>query len=31
MALLLLAGALATFFMGRRTGRMKPVDILRRP
>jgi putative ABC transport system permease protein len=30
MALSLLAGALASYFMGRRTARMKPVDILRR-
>jgi ABC-type antimicrobial peptide transport system permease subunit len=30
LALSLLAGALATYFMGRRTARMKPVDILRR-
>jgi putative ABC transport system permease protein len=30
LALSLLAGALASFFMGRRTARMKPVDILRR-
>jgi putative ABC transport system permease protein len=30
LALSLAAGALASFFMGRRTSRMKPVDILRR-
>jgi ABC-type antimicrobial peptide transport system permease subunit len=30
IALSLLAGALASYFMGRRTARMKPVDILRR-
>jgi ABC-type antimicrobial peptide transport system permease subunit len=30
LALSLLAGALASYFMGRRTARMKPVDILRR-
>jgi putative ABC transport system permease protein len=30
VALSLLAGVLASFFMGRRTSRMKPVDILRR-
>jgi putative ABC transport system permease protein len=30
LALSLLAGALASFFMGRRTSRMKPADILRR-
>jgi ABC-type antimicrobial peptide transport system permease subunit len=30
LALSLLAGAIATYFMGRRTARMKPVDILRR-
>jgi putative ABC transport system permease protein len=30
LALSLLAGALASFFMGRRTARMKPIDILRR-
>jgi ABC-type antimicrobial peptide transport system permease subunit len=30
IALSLMAGALASFFMGRRTSRMKPVDILRR-
>jgi len=30
LALSLLAGALASYFMGRRTSRMKPVDILRR-
>lgn len=30
LALSLMAGALASFFMGRRTSRMKPVDILRR-
>jgi putative ABC transport system permease protein len=30
LALALLAGALASYFMGRRTARMKPVDILRR-
>jgi putative ABC transport system permease protein len=29
-ALSLLAGTLASYFMGRRTSRMKPVDILRR-
>jgi ABC-type antimicrobial peptide transport system permease subunit len=30
LALSLAAGALASFFMGRRTSRMKPVDILRK-
>jgi ABC-type antimicrobial peptide transport system permease subunit len=30
LALSLLAGALASYFMGRRTARMKPADILRR-
>jgi putative ABC transport system permease protein len=30
LALSLLAGALASYFMGRRTARMKPVDILRK-
>jgi putative ABC transport system permease protein len=30
LALSLLAGGLASFFMGRRTSRMKPVDILRK-
>ena len=30
LALSLFAGALASFFMGRRTARMKPVDILRK-
>jgi putative ABC transport system permease protein len=30
LALSLLAGGLASWFMGRRTARMKPVDILRR-
>ena len=30
LALALMAGALASFFMGRRTSRMKPVDILRK-
>ncbi len=30
LALSLLAGALASFFMGRRTSRMKPADILRK-
>jgi putative ABC transport system permease protein len=30
LALSILAGALASYFMGRRTARMKPVDILRR-
>lgn len=30
LALSLMAGALASFFMGRRTSRMKPVDILRK-
>jgi putative ABC transport system permease protein len=30
LALSLLAGALASFFMGRRTSRMKPGDILRK-
>jgi putative ABC transport system permease protein len=30
IALSLMAGALASFFMGRRTSRMKPADILRR-
>jgi putative ABC transport system permease protein len=30
LTLSLLAGALASYFMGRRTARMKPVDILRR-
>jgi putative ABC transport system permease protein len=30
LALSLIAGALASYFMGRRTTRMKPVDILRR-
>lgn len=30
LALSLLTGALASYFMGRRTSRMKPVDILRR-
>ena len=30
LALSLLAGALASYFMGRRTLRMKPVDILRK-
>jgi len=30
LALSLLAGALASYFMARRTSRMKPVDILRR-
>jgi ABC-type antimicrobial peptide transport system permease subunit len=30
LALSLLAGALASYFMGRRTSRMKPVDILRK-
>jgi len=30
LALSLLAGALASYFMGRRTTRMKPVDILRK-
>lgn len=30
LALSLLSGALASYFMGRRTSRMKPVDILRR-
>ncbi len=30
LALALLTGALASYFMGRRTARMKPVDILRR-
>jgi ABC-type antimicrobial peptide transport system permease subunit len=30
LALSLLAGALASYFMSRRTSRMKPVDILRR-
>lgn len=30
LALSILAGALATYFMGRRTARMKPVDILRK-
>lgn len=30
LALSLVAGALASFFMGRRTSRMKPVDILRK-
>ncbi len=30
LALSLLAGALATYFMGRRTARMKPIDILRK-
>jgi putative ABC transport system permease protein len=30
LGLSLLAGALASFFMGRRTSRMKPVDILRK-
>jgi ABC-type antimicrobial peptide transport system permease subunit len=30
LALSLIAGALASYFMGRRTARMKPVDILRK-
>jgi ABC-type antimicrobial peptide transport system permease subunit len=30
LSLSLLAGALASYFMGKRTARMKPVDILRR-
>jgi len=30
LALSLLAGALATYFMGRRTAQMKPIDILRK-
>lgn len=30
LALSLMAGALASFFIGRRTSRMKPVDILRK-
>lgn len=30
LALSLVAGGLASYFMGRRTARMKPVDILRR-
>lgn len=30
LALSLMAGALASFFMGRRTSRMKPADILRK-
>jgi len=30
LALSILAGALASYFMGRRTARMKPVDIFRR-
>jgi ABC-type antimicrobial peptide transport system permease subunit len=30
LALSLVAGSLASFFMGRRTARMKPVDILRK-
>jgi ABC-type antimicrobial peptide transport system permease subunit len=30
LALSLFAGALASYFMGRRTSRMKPVDILRK-
>ncbi|MBI4495824.1 MAG: FtsX-like permease family protein [Deltaproteobacteria bacterium] len=30
LALSLIAGGLASYFMGRRTARMKPVDILRR-
>jgi len=30
LALSLISGGLASFFMGRRTARMKPVDILRR-
>jgi putative ABC transport system permease protein len=30
LALSLIAGTLASYFMGRRTSRMKPVDILRR-
>ena len=30
LALSLAAGALASYFMGRRTSRMKPVDILRK-
>jgi ABC-type antimicrobial peptide transport system permease subunit len=30
LALSLMAGAVASFFMGRRTSRMKPVDILRK-
>jgi ABC-type antimicrobial peptide transport system permease subunit len=30
LALSLMAGGLASYFMGRRTARMKPVDILRR-
>jgi len=30
LALALMAGGLASYFMGRRTARMKPVDILRR-
>jgi putative ABC transport system permease protein len=30
LALSLLAGALASYFMGRRTARMKPIDILRK-
>ncbi len=30
LALSLIAGTLATYFMGRRTSRMKPVDILRK-
>jgi ABC-type antimicrobial peptide transport system permease subunit len=29
LALSLFAGSLASYFMGRRTSRMKPVDILR--
>ena len=30
LVLSLLAGVMATYFMGRRTARMKPVEILRR-
>jgi ABC-type antimicrobial peptide transport system permease subunit len=30
LALSIVAGGLASYFMGRRTARMKPVDILRR-
>jgi ABC-type antimicrobial peptide transport system permease subunit len=30
LALSFVSGALASYFMGRRTSRMKPVDILRR-
>jgi ABC-type antimicrobial peptide transport system permease subunit len=30
LVLSLFAGALASYFMGRRTSRMKPADILRR-